>query len=135
MSAERRGIVTLDYEGSAVPIRFTWAAIDSLGRDGVAVLLERAGSGQAGDMAALARLIEAASAGEISAVDLMSGESSFTQAYVCVLTAWAAAVRSPSGVERDENPLSRLWTSLRTLLGRLWRSVSLRPNSGTRRRI
>lgn len=122
MSDERRGIVHLPYGGRAVPIRFTWAAIDGLGRVGVAELLEKAGSGQPGDMKALATLLEAASAGEIKAADLMPDDGlPFTEGYVAVIKAWTAAARRPSGVERDENPLIRLWTSLKTLWGRLWR--------------
>lgn len=122
MSDERRGIVHLSYDGRAVPIRFTWAAIDSLGRAGVTELLEKAGSGEPGDMAALAALLEAASAGEIKAAGLLgSDDLPFTEGYVAVIKAWTAAARRPSGVERDENPLIRLWTSLKTLWGRLWR--------------
>lgn len=122
MSDERRGIVLLSYDGRTVPIRFTWSAIDSLGRSGVAELIEKAGSGEPGDMAALAKLLEAASAGELKANALMTDAAlSFTDGYVAVIKAWTAAARRPSGVERDENPLIRLWTSLRTLWGRLWR--------------
>jgi len=122
MSTERRGIVQLPYGGRTVPIRFTWAAIDSLGRAGVAELIEKAGSGQPGDMAALAALLEAASAGEIKAPALLADDAlPFTEGYVAVIKAWTAAARRPSGVERDANPLSRLWTSLKTLWGRLWR--------------
>lgn len=122
MSDERRGIVPLAYAGRTVPIRFTWAAIDSLGRSGVAELLAKAGSGEPGDMAALARLLEAGSAGELKAADLMAdGSLPFTDGYVAVIKAWTAAARRPSGVERDENPLNRLWTSLKTLWGRLLR--------------
>jgi len=122
MSDERRGIVHLPYGGRTVPIRFTWTAIDSLGRVGVAELLEKAGSGQPGDMAALAALLEAASAGEIKAAALMPDDAlPFTEGYVAVIKAWTAAARRPSGVERDANPLNRLWTSLKTLWRRLWR--------------
>lgn len=122
MSDERRGIVHLSYDGRTVPIRFTWAAIDSLGRVGVAELLEKAGSGQPGDMQALATLLEAASAGQIKAGALLSSDNlPFTEGYVAVIKAWTAAARRPSGVERDENPLIRLWTSLKMLWGRLFR--------------
>lgn len=122
MSDERRGIVHLPYGGSMIPLRFTWAAIDGLGRMGVTELLETSGSGQPGDMAALAKLIEAASSGAIKAEDLMSSDAmSFTDGYVAVLKAWTAAARRPSGVERDANPLNRLWTWLKTLYRRLLR--------------
>ena len=66
--------------------------------------------------------LEAASAGEIKAAALLSGDGlNFTDAYIAVIKAWTAAARRPSGVERDETPLNRLWTSLRALWGRLWR--------------
>ena len=121
MSDERRGIVHLSHDGRMVPLRFTWAAIDSLGRAGVAERIEKAGSGEPGDMAALATLVEAASAGQIKADAMMADAQSFTEAYVAIIKAWMAAARRPTGVERDENPLIRLWTSLRTLWGRLRR--------------
>lgn len=112
----------LAYAGRTIPIRFTWAAIDSLGRSGVAERIEKAGSGETGDMAALASLLEAASAGELKASDLLADDAlPFTEAYVCVIKAWSAAARRPVGVERDANPLIRLWTSLKTLWGRLLR--------------
>jgi hypothetical protein len=122
MSDERRGIVHLSYAGRAVPIRFTWAAIDRLGRAGVGELIEKAASGLPGDMAALAALIEAGSAGELTAATLLADDAlPFTEGYVAVLKAWTAAARRPTGVERDANPLNRLWTSLKTLWRRLWR--------------
>lgn len=122
MSDERRGIVHLSYGGRAIPIRFTWAAIDSLGRAGVAELIEKAGSGQPGDMQALATLLEAASAGELRAGALLSCDDlPFTEGYVCIIKAWTAAARRPSGVERDENPLIRLRTLWKRLWGRLLR--------------
>lgn len=122
MSDERRGIVRLPYAGRLVPIRFTWAAIDSLGRAGVGELIEKAGSGQPGDMAALAALIEAGSAGELKASALLADDGlSFTDGYVAVLKAWTAAARRPNGVERAENPLIRLWTSWKMLWRRLVR--------------
>lgn len=124
MSDERRGIVHLAYGGRTVPIRFTWAAIDRLGRTGVSELLEKAGSGEPGDMAALATLLEAASAGEIKAADLLSDDGlPFTEGYVAVIKAWSAAARRPAGDERDANPLIRLKTSLRMFLRRLFRSI------------
>lgn len=119
---ERRGIVRLAYQGEDVPIRFTWAAIDGLGRAGVADMIERAGSGRPGDMAALASLLEAGSAGRIKASALMDDDAlPFTDGYVAVIRAWTAAARRPSGVERAGNPLNRLWTSLKTLWRRLLR--------------
>lgn len=121
MSDERRGIVHLSYGGRTIPIRFTWSAIDSLGRAGVAELIEKAGSGQPGDMQALASLLEAASAGELRAGTLLSSDDlPFTEGYVAVIKAWTAAARRPAGVERDANPLSRPWTSWKMLWGRLW---------------
>jgi hypothetical protein len=121
MSDERRGIVQLSYDGRTIPIRFTWAAIDSLGRSGVTELLEKAGSGEQGDMAALASLLEAASAGELKAPILLADDSlPFTEAYVCVIKAWSAAARRPQGVERGANPLNRL----RMWLKALWRRLS-----------
>lgn len=120
MSDERRGIVPLPYDGRMVPLRFTWAAIDKLGRGGVAERLEVAAVGGPGDMTALSELVEAASAGEIEADALMTGEVPFQEAFEAVLTAWALASRRPAGAERDENPLNRLWTSLKTLWRRLW---------------
>lgn len=124
MSDERRGIVQLPYGGRTVPIRFTWAAIDSLGRAGVGELIEKAGSGRPGDMAALATLIEAASAGQLKAATLLADDAlPFTDGYVAVLKAWTAAARRPNGADRAENPLNRLWTSLKMLWRRLFRQA------------
>lgn len=106
MNNERLGIVPLTIDGRTVPIRFTWAVIDRLGRQGVAELLEKAGSGEPGDMSALADLIEAASGGQMKAVDLMAGAVPFNDAFVPIIRAWSLAVRRPANA--TANPLMRL---------------------------
>ncbi len=120
MSDDRLGIVRLDYEGRAVPLRFTWRAIDRLGRSGVAELLERAGSGQPGDMDALAQLLEASSDGVITADELMSGSMPFNECFVALLKAWALAARRPA--EATEGKLMRLLRL--TWLRKRWASLS-----------
>ena len=122
MRDERRGIVPLAMpDGRAVPLRFTWRAIDQLGRGGVTALFSKVEAGEPGDMTALAKLIEAASGGELTADAILQDPPPFNDAFVAVLEAWALAARLPQGVKRAENPLNRPWTSLRTLWGRLWR--------------
>lgn len=112
------GIVRLDYGDRTIPLQFTWRAIDSLGRVGVGELLDKAGSGQPGDMAALAQLLEAASAGEIKADEAMGGAMPFATAYVALLKAWSLAARQPGGAATD-GPFDRLLIWLRRLWGRL----------------
>lgn len=125
MSDTRRGIVSLTLmDGSTVPLRFTWRAIDTIGRVGVTEMIEKAGAGEAGDMTALAKLIEAASDGALKADAIMDDQIvSFTQGYLAVIQAWAAAARRPDGVQREENPPQRLLTWLKTLWRRLFRSA------------
>lgn len=113
----------LDYQGRTIPLRFTWRAIDSLGRNGVVELFAKAESGEPGDMAALAKLLEAASGGEVTADQVMADSPPFNAAFVAALEAWALAARLPLGAEREENPLSRLWTSWKRLWRRLFRSA------------
>lgn len=123
MNDERLGIVRLPFAGRSIPLRFTWRAIDAVGRAGVGELLDKAGQGEAGDMAALARLLEVASDGELNAEEMMNGDApAFATAYLAVLQAWTAAVRQPEGEAgtSSENPLLRLWTSSKRLWGRLW---------------
>lgn len=124
MSDERMGIVRLPVGDRTVPLRFTWRAIDAVGRTGVADLLDQAGKGDPGDMTALARLLEVASAGELSAEAMMDGDAPpFGAAYLALLQAWSHAVRQPQGEagEAKENPLKRLWTWLNRLWGRVAR--------------
>lgn len=118
MNDERMGIVRLDYEGRTVPLRFTWRAIDTLGRVGIGELLDKAGSGQPGDMMATAQLLEAASGGEISVDEAMNSAMPFAPVYVALLKAWSLAARQPQGATPG-NPLNRLWTSSKRLWGRL----------------
>ena len=121
MSDQRRGIVELPVGDKTVPLRFTWRAIDSLGRTGVIELLNQASSGKPGDMQALAKLIVAASNGALLEADLMDGFSvPSAEAYLAVLKAWTLASRQPTGVERAVNPLIRLWTSLKMHWRRLF---------------
>lgn len=124
MSDQRRGIVELPVGDRVIPLRFTWRAIDSLGRTGVIELLNQASSGKPGDMQALARLVEAASNKAIREADLMDGSDvPSAEAYLAVLKAWTLASRQPTGVERAVNPLIRLWTSLKMRWRRLFRSA------------
>lgn len=124
MSDERRGVVELPLGDRTIPLRFTWRAIDQLGRVGVIETLDVAASGKPGDMEALARLIVVASDGQVREQELLDGFGlPAAEAYLAVLKAWALASRRPSGVERAVNPLIRLWTSLKTLWRRLSRSV------------
>lgn len=121
MSDERRGIVSFQYEGRTIPLRFTWRAVDRIGRVGVTELLEKAGSGQAGDMGALAKLLEAASDGRLTTVELMDSDLPFNDAFVPILQAWAMAARRPVNSSANPRMLRRLTTSLRTLWRRLFR--------------
>lgn len=119
MNDERMGIVRLDYGDRTIPLRFTWRAIDALGRVGVGELLDKAGCGQPGDMAALAQLLEAASAGEIKADEVMDGAMPFAPVYLAVLKAWSLAARQPQG-SVPGNPLNRCWT----WLSRVWQRLT-----------
>lgn len=124
MSERRRGIVQLPLrDGSTVPLRFTWAAIDGLGRSGVTELFARVDSGEPGDMAALAQLVAAASGGALTVEAVMADPPAFNDAYVAVLEAWALAARRPQGDQREANPLIRLWTSWKRFWRRHFRSA------------
>lgn len=125
MSDDRRGVVPLDLaDGRTILLRFTWRAIDTIGRVGVTEMIEKVGAGEAGDMSALAKLIEAASNGAVNADDMMDDHLvSFTHGYVAVIKAWAAAARRPEGAERAENPPRRLLTWLKTRWRRPFQSA------------
>lgn len=131
MNDERLGIVRLSLpDGRTVPLQFTWRAVDALGRGGVSELLEKAGSGEPGDMDAMARLIEASSSGRITRDELMDGALPFNDAFVPVLRAWTLAARRP--VNASENPLKRLLTliSWRRLMRWLAGLASAMKSSG-----
>lgn len=123
MASPRDGTVLLSMpDGRAVPLRFTWRAIDMVGAGGVGELIDKAGSGQPGDMTALATLVQAATNGQIKVEDLLDGDAPpFSATYVLIVAAWTEAMRKPQGEggAAGANPLTRLLTSLKRLWGRL----------------
>jgi hypothetical protein len=122
MESLRQGIVHLDHEGRAIPLRFTWERIDRLGHGGVSDLIAAADSGQPGSLSALATLLEVASGQELSATALLANPPPFHLAFVAVLEAWALALNGPTKTPRkasDDRPMNRLRTWWNTLCRRL----------------
>lgn len=126
MSDQRLGIVPLVLaDGRTVDLRFTWRALDTIGAAGVVDMINKATSGDPGDMSALAILVSTASGGAVTADELMDGGApKFEDAMWAVAKAYKLATRRPADEEAGEaaaNPLKRLWTSLSGLWGRIWR--------------
>ena len=96
MMADRLGIVALELPGRSIPLRFTWEAIDALGRNGVSEVFGRAQSGEPGDMGALADLIVVASAGAVTRDELMANPPSISAGLAAVLEAWLLAMHGPA---------------------------------------
>ena len=101
MNDERLGIVTLDLgDGRSIPLRFTWARIDAVGRDWIVTRLQGVIEGKTGCQAALAELIVLASGGAITAADLFDEDKAvlpFEASSEALLNAWALARFGPSG--------------------------------------
>lgn len=116
-SDERLGIVRLSLpDGRAVPLRFTWARIDAVGRDWIIAALTRMIEGKAGCQEAMAELLVLASGGEIKASDLFGDEGpalGFETAYRAIEDAWLLARFGPSRKPEDAKPnpqmTRRIW--------------------------
>lgn len=119
MNDARLGIVRLEYAGRTIPLRFTWGRIDSVGRNGLTELLQKADSGDAGGLQALADLIEIGSGQALSAAEIMADPPAYTVAYEAVVGAWLLALYGPSREPEasSANPPNRL----RTLFSRVFR--------------
>lgn len=112
MTSERMGVVILELPGRTIPLRFTWQAIDVLGRTGVSDIFARAKSGEPGDVGALADLIVVASAGAVTRDELMAEPPSISAGLAAVLEAWLLAMHGPArqlaeGQEPGDLPTSR----------------------------
>ena len=101
MNDERLGIVPLDLaDGRSIPLRFTWARIDAVGRDWIVTRLQSVIEGKTGCQAALAELIVLASGGAITAADLFDEDKPvlpFEVSSEALLNAWTLARFGPSG--------------------------------------
>lgn len=136
MNDERLGIVPLDLtDGRTIPLRFTWARIDAVGRDWIVTRLQTVLGGKAGCQAALAELIVLASGGAITAGDLFDEDKPvlpFEASSEALLNAWTLARFGPSGKVSGQPPDPQ--KSPRTQSNRrwkwLWVSGSMKTGSG-----
>lgn len=85
---------TIRIDGRKVGLCFTYEGIDEYGHRGIAEMVERATSGLPGDGAALAKLIELGTGGQVMADDLMAGRRQvyFEEAILGIARAWHSAM-------------------------------------------
>lgn len=105
---ERLGIVRLSLpDGRTVPLRFTWARIDAVGREWIVKQFETIIAGKDGCQAAMAEMLVLASGGEVSATDLLSehGEPlGFETAFKALEDAWTLARFGPTRRPAEDGP-------------------------------
>lgn len=122
MNDARLGIVRLPLpDGRAVPLCFTYAAIDKQGHDWLLEQFKSVQKGKAGSSQALADLLDLASDGEIAAADVMAAHMAEYPLSACLKSLWAAwelAQHGPAGRSAEDGPANpqprrlTLWSSL-----------------------
>ncbi|MDP3400852.1 MAG: hypothetical protein Q8R97_07005 [Brevundimonas sp.] len=85
---------TIRVDGRRVGLCFTWPGVDEYGHAGIGEMVAKATSGEPGDRAALAKLIEISTGGQVTSDDLLSGRRRiyFEEAIVGVARAWHSAL-------------------------------------------
>lgn len=117
---ERLGIVRLPHGGRVIPLRFTWARIDAVGREWIVKQFETIIAGKDGCQAAMAELLVLASGAELTATDLLNEDGEplgFETAFKALEDAWTLARFGPTrrpAEDGQENPQKprRMWWRL-----------------------
>lgn len=109
-SDERLGIVRFQYGEKSIPLRFTWARIDAVGRTWIVEKFQQMVEGAEGCQGAMAEMLHLASAGELTVATLLSEDgpqADFEAAFSALESAWALARFGPSrrpAEDGAENP-------------------------------
>lgn len=111
LTDERLGVVRLSLpDGRAVPIRFSWARIDAMGRSWIVDAFGKMVKGEPGCQAAMADMLVLTSGGEIQPADVLSEEGDvvgFEPAFKALEDAWLIARFGPTrrpAEDGSENP-------------------------------
>lgn len=83
----------LGLPSGPVPLRFTWAALDSVGATGMAAALERARSPEPGAFDVLADLIVTAAGGAVDKSQVLATSPPYAEALTAVVTAYLHAMQ------------------------------------------